>query len=104
MDNPKIYYDSNGDIRREEWYKDGKQHRLGRPAVIWHHGNGIIAIEEWIKNNKHHRLDGPAIIWYRNNGDIKSEYWYINDKHIKPPYKNYPLTKEQQIEMKLKYG
>jgi hypothetical protein len=42
----------------QEWWQNGKRHRLDGPA--WIHPDGS---QEWHQNGKRHRLDGPAVIW-----------------------------------------
>ncbi|HNC55237.1 MAG TPA: hypothetical protein PLP33_07325 [Leptospiraceae bacterium] len=54
---------SNGN---REWYKEGKLHREGGPAVEYPIGTKL-----WFKEGKRHRLDGPAIEY--SHGD--KEYW-----------------------------
>ena len=51
----------------ECWYKDGKLHREGKPAVISKFG-----FMAWCINGKEHREDGPAMIY--PNG---AERWYL---------------------------
>ena len=104
MDNPKTTYYINGNIRSEHWHKGDKRHRLDGPAYSYYYKNGNIETEYWYNDHKRHRLDGPAVIYYNENGNIEREIWFLNNNEINPPYKNYPLTKEQQIEMKLLYG
>lgn len=63
----------------ESWYKNGKKHRIGGPAVILRHENGKKNIEEWFENGVQHRINGPASIIYekeriRNN-------WFIYGEH-----------------------
>jgi hypothetical protein len=49
------------------WYKNGKLHRDGGPAVCQDGG------KFWYKNGKRHREDGPAIEWASGNKE-----WYVN--------------------------
>ena len=58
----------------QEWYQDGKRHRIDGSAVI--HADGT---QEWYKDGKRHRIDGPAIICAD-----RSQEWYRDGKlHIK---------------------
>lgn len=71
----------------EEWYKDGKLHRVGAPARThkdskWYFENGLL-----------HRLDGPAV---DQRGHPK-EYW-INGQKWSP--KNY----KKEIERRKRKG
>jgi len=61
----------------EEWYKDGKRHREGGPAVR-HKKN-----ELWFKDGQLHRLDGPAVI----TGGGPKEYWIDGQKLSPKEYK-----------------
>lgn len=52
---------------REEWYQDGRLHRVGGPAIV--HADGT---QEWYQDGLLHREDGPAVVrpggyeaWYR---------------------------------------
>jgi hypothetical protein len=73
-DGPAIEYE-NGD---QEWYIEGKLHRIGGPAYITHQGK----YKEWYEYGKSHRLDGPAITYYDGY-----EEWY---------YKGLFITNESQ--------
>ena len=48
------------------WYKNGRLHREGGPAITNTDGSN----KEWYQNGKRHRLDGPARINYGTK-----EYW-----------------------------
>ena len=50
----------------KEWYKNGKHHREGGPAVEFSCGD-----KWWCKDGEFHREDGPAI--EKANGG--KEYW-----------------------------
>lgn len=95
---------ANGSISSEEWWYKGIVHRIGRPARIKYTLDGSVNQEEWFNHGILHRLDGPAVIVYWAKRDIAIQDWYINGKIIDPPFDSYPLSKEQQIELKLKYG
>ena len=63
-------------IDRDEskvWYKDGKQHRLGGPAVELADGT-----KRWYKDGKLHRLGGPAVEWADGR-----KAWYKDGLFIK---------------------
>lgn len=86
------------------WYNDIEKHRTDGPARVWYTNNDKIYREDWYINNKRHRIDGPATINYYDSGETEDENWFVNGNMIDPPYNNYPLTKEQIVEMKLIYG
>jgi hypothetical protein len=68
VDEPAILHKNGG----EEWWIDGKRHRLDGPAVTVIVDN-IVTYEWWI-GGKRHRRDGPAVIV--SNG---TEEWWMND-------------------------
>jgi len=90
-----IHKGKYGDIR---YYKDGKLHREGGPAIIYNNGdrewyfNGKLhredgpaieysnRVEKWYFKGKLHRLDGPAIIRYKPHNKIYKTEWYQNGK------------------------
>ena len=83
---------------REEWWVNGKLHRVDGPAFI---GYGH---KSWWINGKRHRDNGPAVIF--TNGSIS---WFINDKHItkkvndwmKSQNISYPWDEETQVQFML---
>ena len=81
LEKEKQYYE-NGNIEMEIWYKDGKQHRDGDlPAYIEYYENGNIEMEIWYKDGKEHR-DGdlPARIGYYEDGNKEKEEWSKDGK------------------------
>ncbi len=60
----------------EEWWVDGKRHREDGPALICVDlpGEGINGYKSWYFEGKRHREDGPAVIYGAG------EFWYKNDK------------------------
>ena len=59
------------------WYKNGKYHRLGGPAIEW-----IDGTKYWFKKGKLHREDGPAIeytnsykCWYLEGVEYSEFEW-----------------------------
>ena len=53
------------------WYKKGKLHKEGGPAVEFANGD-----KEWYKNGKYHITDGPAREW----ADGGKEWWIDGGK------------------------
>lgn len=91
--------------RSVEWRApNGNLHREDGPAVVKYFRNGNLKFKAWSQNDLRHRLDGPAFFCYSRTGNVYSETWWIKGEEIESPYDKYPLTKEQIIEMKLKYG
>jgi len=80
-----FYEDELGNCESEKWYNDdGEISRVGAPAIVRYETNGLSKSEEWFVDGKQHRLDGPAVIFYYTREDntamhiIKQETWYIN--------------------------
>jgi hypothetical protein len=78
------YLDSKGHLDRKdgpalinhlfsEWFKHGKSHRIGKPALIYVDGE-----KWWNVNGEHHRLDGPA----RESINHDFDMWYIRGRYI----------------------
>lgn len=66
----------NGD---KEWWKDGKRHRKGGPAIVIDEKN-----EEWWRDGVRHRDDDdePARIEFRNfEGGKRCEWWKDGKRH-----------------------
>jgi hypothetical protein len=59
----------------EEWWIDGKRHRVGGPAVTYDDGS-----EDWLQNGKLHRVDGFAIVRNDTGFDLFSMYNYYNEQ------------------------
>ena len=70
----------------EEWYLNGKRHRLDGPAYIrYFPGQDIISeVEIWYLNGKQHRADGPAYIIHNISGSSHIEEYWIHDKRHRP--------------------
>ena len=61
-------------IRKAYKNKEGRLHRVGRPANI-----NIDGQCEWWINGQRHRVDGPAVIY---PGEIQE--WWLNDVEVDP--------------------
>lgn len=72
---------------REEWYQDGRLHRVGGPAIV--HADGSA---EWYRDGWLHREDGPAIVrpggheeWYLHGQRFDSEDDHQNARELTSP-------------------
>jgi len=55
--------------------------RKNKPAVIKYYKNcETVKKLEFYKNGKRHRINGPATIWYTKSGEIIGEHYWINNK------------------------
>ena len=61
-----IFHHNGERVWNEQWFFNGRMHRVGAPANIIRNGDGY---EEWYEHGILHKIDGPAV-----NGCIKS-YW-----------------------------
>jgi hypothetical protein len=99
----KLWYDSKGDLHREdghaaewqngtkEWWVNGFRHREDGPAVEYSNGS-----KEWYLNNKLHREDGPAI----DHSDGTQKWWYLNGEIVYSDSENNTDQFELSQEMK----
>ena len=76
----KLYYANSKAIGIELYCIEGKKHREDGPAYISYYEDGQISSEQYYKNGKLHREDGPAVIKNNDNGSIKEELYYQNNK------------------------
>jgi hypothetical protein len=60
-------------------------HRIGGPALRWWNDDGLLYCEYWFKDGLAHRLDGPAITEWDYNGEIDLKEWYINGQEPPKP-------------------
>jgi hypothetical protein len=74
IDAPAATYKLNDSIM-EKWYKNGALHRIGGPAVSRKWIKDSHFFEGWYRNGKKHREDGPAMTW--KSGEKE---WYKNGK------------------------
>lgn len=63
----KKYYFNSGKLCEENYYKDGKLHRVDGPALI-------------LIDGELHRTNGPAQIYYNLDGTIQKEVYWLNDR------------------------
>jgi hypothetical protein len=55
-----------------------KMHRENGPARIWYNPDGSVEIEKWYRRGEPHRKGGPAIVYYYPSGEIDytfTEWW-----------------------------
>jgi hypothetical protein len=94
----KSYFNKNGEYHREDgpaikysggggecWYLNGKNHRIGGPAMSMSNGTKV-----WFLNGNMHRIDGPAFESF--NGD---KGWFLSGKELS-------CTTQEQFERLLK--
>ena len=61
----------------EDWYVDGKRHRVDGPAADYTNGD-----KYWLMYGNLHRVDGPAIEY--SNGS--KEWWLDGDEYTKEEF------------------
>ena len=67
------------------WYKEGKIHRIGGPAIEYTDGS-----REWFVEGKMHRLDGPAAEMVDVPSRRKKEWWVEGKKYSKKKFDTLP--------------
>jgi len=73
-----IVYYKNGNIHYEQYWVNGKKHKLGGPASIVYYKNGNIDYVSYFTNGEMYRLENFAYIEYRENGNISCEEYWVN--------------------------
>lgn len=86
-DKPAVVKYKDDRVLSEFWYKHGKQHRVGGPALTsyWYNsdGNKKIGKQTWFRNGFVHRDgDEPALSIFEN-GDGEEHHWYRDGKHYR---------------------
>ena len=56
----KVFYGDDG-LSREEWWLNGKLHRLDGPAEIWYSDDGTRE-ENWHRHGRFYRKSGPTYV------------------------------------------
>lgn len=74
-----IFNDACNVIKFMSYNINGVDHHEDGPAKIWYNEDGSIELEEWYKNGECHREGGPAIIEYDDCGNIVRTLFYLND-------------------------
>jgi hypothetical protein len=69
-----------GHVTGEEHYRDGKLHREGGPAVVWHYANGLT-IEDYYRDGERHRESGPAHFMRFVDGATEESYFRNGKLH-----------------------
>lgn len=79
-----ITYYPTGQIKKEEYFKNGEIYRNGnKPAIIEYFSSGKIEIEQYISNGQFSRTNNkPAVIEYFENGNILLEVFFTSDGKI----------------------
>ena len=69
----------------EDWYLNGKLHRVDGPALQWMGGVAAGGHEAWHLNGKRHRVDGPAFQWAGGVAAGGHEEWCLNGELHRDP-------------------
>ena len=71
-------------IEYEFWTKNGKIHRLDKPAFITYFNdiNKAVRSELWYKDGFMHRKRGPAEVRYGRSGALEEEVWWMDGKRV----------------------
>lgn len=86
----------------QEWYKDGKRHRLDGPAVItFFRGTNRLKSRAWFVNGKQHRVDGPALEYKSMDGELIIRFYKYNKPYPKEEWFD-SLTDKEKLQFILK--
>ena len=66
------------DGQRQSWFKEGKLHRVGNPAIIEEPFSYNMGKEEWWNEGKKHREDGPAVTYIKKDKSIDRVEWWLD--------------------------
>ena len=84
------YHEDGKNMKCEEWYLNGKYHRIGGPAITWYHEDGTMNTEWWYLDGKLHRTDGPVVIEYHKCGNtIEKFIWCLGGNKIDSNMSNF---------------
>lgn len=80
LDGPaRIIRDKNGNVDREEWWKNGLLHREDGPAIVTNYQSGAFGYcHKWFREGRLHRERGPAIIDVGEQGYPLRQEWHQN--------------------------
>jgi hypothetical protein len=73
----------SGIVDGEEWMRNGRDHRIGGPAVWCRDDTGVIGVEHYYVDGKLHREDGPA--WTHRDpatGAVISQARYLHGQRL----------------------
>lgn len=76
----KIHGEEDGN-RREEYYIDGELHRDDGPAGVII-DNGIAISETWFRHGKPHRVGAPALIHRNSHGTVTLAQTWRDGIHL----------------------
>lgn len=100
VDGPAIEYPDGS----YAWYLANQLHRADGPAVHWAgDGSNKTIVDEWWFQGRRHRLAGPAVLY--DNGNVEWWHWgkrYMNfsEYFAKVPYH----FQEERLLLQLMYG
>ena len=77
-------WDKNGQKESEMYFKDGNIHRTDSPAYQQWYKNGQKESDVYYKDGKKHRLDGPAYQRWYKNGQKDCQVYYLYGKEVQP--------------------
>lgn len=78
-DGPALVRRTTDGATGEAYYRDGKYHRQGGPAISSRHADG--STEEYYRDGRLHRKDGPALVWRYANGSMVERYYRDGKLH-----------------------
>lgn len=84
-DRPAVeLFDGDGNLIRQQWFRNGAQHRDEGPAEIdFRPGDGSVEQEEWFRDGKRSNPSGPALVEYHGNGRVAREDWILDNLYFR---------------------
>ena len=74
----KIYFYSNGNIKREMYYQNGKPHRIDGPAIYSYYETGELKTAEYIPHPQtsfSYIPKDPFFVEYHKNGEVMGQHY-----------------------------
>lgn len=91
-------------IEKEDYFRHGVAHRIGKPAKICYYKN-VITKEQYYVEGKLHRTDGPARIHYNEDGTMNCFCYFKNDNMHRDDGPAYQvMTRQGDIETQIYYN
>jgi len=88
-DGPAVTYrdPETGRVIRQEYYLDGKTHRVDGPAYVEYRDDGSFLCESWYCHGSWHRdpAQGPASTWINPETGNRYENFFVNGRLHRDP-------------------
>lgn len=58
-----------------------KTHNIDAPAIITYYESGNLKREEYYRNGLRHNASAPAVVEYNEDGSVIIQYYYLHGKY-----------------------